>query len=140
MYRSARPPSLFSLTVTLALAAASAGCGDKTSASAAQAKPAAPVALTPVEESLPRVASTPLAFTIDLPAGLQKVVDETSGWKWAPNLEDPFSDPLVLVDNAPLPTSVEDAVERLYLGDDEVVIRKEAIEGGFIVTYRSKDD
>jgi len=81
-----------------------------------------------------------VAFALDLPAKMKLDVDDADRKEWLADKDDYFSEPSVsvAVDAIP-PGDLDGAVDDMMVGKEDVIVRRDAIDGGFIVTYHSKN-
>lgn len=113
------------------------GCGDKKGGD--DTKKDAPgqdwsgVALKPVEQTVEGV-----KVTIDLPEKMTLQDDEPTRKVWRADMKDYFSEPSVWLSTlSSAPKTLEEATKHYMVGKDNEIVRKEEVNGGFLITHHT---
>jgi hypothetical protein len=81
-----------------------------------------------------------VGFSLTLPAKMKLDVDDADRKEWLADKDDYFGEPSVTISvDAIPPKDIDGAVADMMVGKEDVIVRRDTIEAGFIVTYHSKN-
>lgn len=80
-----------------------------------------------------------IKFTVQVPEGMKLTEQEKIRVAWEPAEGDQFKGPRLRISRAFIPPkTVEEAVQDVMPDDTDVIVKQEAIDGGFLVVWHTK--